>query len=377
MELKLGILPILLLLGAIQGLLLSVILFFYRKNENILSNKILSVTIFLMSINLLYAVFFTSGLILNFAVLIRFLDTIQFLTPPLIYLYVLSLTRNDFKFKKSYILFILPFLISSIYLYSSSPPIDQKIAFYHKFLSGEIPIDFKIIFSLKIIYGLIFLMLSFHQLKKHSKLINQIFEITHNKTLSWLRNLLLFLLLIWIVALVRPLFDFNINSIYMLGISVSITIYFISANQIKQRNIYSGVPNEIIETVKNDSDNKYKNSNLSKEEQKEIFLKIDAYCRQEKPFLENECNLNFIADKTSYKPHIISQVLNLYANKSYYEYLNDLKAEEAEKNLKVAKYKMLTIDAIGELSGFRSKATFYSSFKKKYGKTPMQYQKAS
>ena len=35
----------------------------------------------------------------------------------------------------------------------------------------------------------------------------------------------------------------------------------------------------------------------------------------------------------------------------------------------------LTLDAIGELCGFKSKSTFYQSFKEIIEKTPMQYKK--
>ena len=78
MEFQLKLLPTLMLLGAFQGILLSVILFFYKKNGNILSNKLLSFAVFLMASNLIYAVFFSSGLIINTPYLIRSLDTVQY-----------------------------------------------------------------------------------------------------------------------------------------------------------------------------------------------------------------------------------------------------------------------------------------------------------
>jgi AraC-like DNA-binding protein len=106
-----------------------------------------------------------------------------------------------------------------------------------------------------------------------------------------------------------------------------------------------------------------------------LFNTFDTYCRTEKPFLDQVCNLNFIAQKVAIKPYLISQVLNSYAQKTFNEYLNELKVEEVKKNLQSDRYKMLTIDAIGELSGFRSKATFYTAFKKIYKQTPLQYRK--
>lgn len=363
------------LLGAIQGMILGMILFFYRKNKNVISNRLLGSAVFLMAINLLYAVFFTSGHIINYPYFIRILDTIQFLTPPLIYLYVISLTKSRFRMKREYYLYGIPFLLSSLYLFITMGSVKDKVEFYTNFLDGNITFDFKLLFLFKVLYGILFLIASFLELSKHTKIIPQLFETTSNKTLKWLRNLLIFLFLTWIAAIVRPIFNFNVNSIYALGIAVSIIIYLISINQLRQGAIYSGISSELVEDIKERTDSKYKNSSLDKKELEEIFNKVDVYCRNEKPFLENECNLTFIADKLSLKPNTLSQVLNVYAKKSYYEYLNELKAEEAEKNLKCKKYHLLTIDAIGELSGFRSKATFYNSFKRKYGHTPLEYRK--
>ncbi|UOB18123.1 helix-turn-helix domain-containing protein [Abyssalbus ytuae] len=377
MEFKFEILPVLMLLGSIQGIILSVLLFFYEKNNNKISNRILGVTVFLMSVNLLYAVFFTSGIILKFPYLIRTLDTLQVITPPLIFLYVLSLTRNNFKIQRTHYLYSLPFFLSTVYLLFTIGPVEERIAFYQNFVEGNISMSFKLLFLFKVLNGILFLIASFIELSKHTRLIPQLFENTANKKLVWLRNLLLFLLATWIIAIARPVLNFNVDSIYLLGIAVSVIIYLITVNQLKQQVIYSGISSDLIEDIKAKTHKKYKNSSLDHTELKEIFLKLDEYCRQEKPFLETECNLTFIAEKIWVKPNTLSQVLNIYAKKTYYEYLNDLKAEEAEKNLREKKYTMLTIDAIGELSGFRSKATFYTSFKNKYGVTPLEYRKKS
>jgi len=376
MEIQLKLLPTLLLLGAIQGIILSFILFFFKRNKNTTSNRILSIVIFLMAINLLYAVVFTSGIIIKYPQFLRSLDTIQFLSPPLIYIYVLSLTEKNFKLKRFYLLFSLPFIISTIFLVFYIGSIDDRLLFYTNFMKGNIEKSFKVMYFLKVIVGIIFLSLSFKQLSNHIKIVPQLFETAENKTLNWLRRLLFFLLLTWLIVLIRPFINFNINSIYLIGISVSIIIYFITINQLKQQTIYTEIPEEVIENIRKETKSKYKYSQITLEKQSEIFNTFHLYCTTEKPFLKQVCNLNFIAKKIDVKPYIVSQVLNLYAKKTFNEYLNELKVAEVVKNLESQQYNMLTIDAIGELSGFRSKATFYAAFKKELNSTPLQYKKS-
>jgi AraC-like DNA-binding protein len=77
----------------------------------------------------------------------------------------------------------------------------------------------------------------------------------------------------------------------------------------------------------------------------------------------------------SIRANVISEVLNKFYRKNFYDFINELRAKEVVARLTDPAYENLTIDALAEECGFKSKSTFYQSFKKHTGKTPTQYKK--
>ncbi len=67
----------------------------------------------------------------------------------------------------------------------------------------------------------------------------------------------------------------------------------------------------------------------------------------------------------------LSQFLNDNLGKSFTEFINSHRIEEAKKLIQSnLEY---TLDAIGSESGFNSKSTFYGAFKRTMGMTPRTY----
>ena len=58
---------------------------------------------------------------------------------------------------------------------------------------------------------------------------------------------------------------------------------------------------------------------------------------------------------------------------NYHKFVNRYRVEEAKELLTNPQNTCFTIEAVGEMAGFRSRATFFSSFKQYTGQTPQQY----
>lgn len=58
---------------------------------------------------------------------------------------------------------------------------------------------------------------------------------------------------------------------------------------------------------------------------------------------------------------------------NFNNYINSYRVALAKQILKSSKASTLSIEGIGVESGFRSKTTFYSAFKKNVNMTPAQY----
>ena len=71
----------------------------------------------------------------------------------------------------------------------------------------------------------------------------------------------------------------------------------------------------------------------------------------------------------------LSRSLNGYMNKTFFDFINEMRVEEAKRRLLAIKEKRLTIETIAGDCGFRSRSSFYTAFSKTEGKSPTQWLK--
>ena len=118
-----------------------------------------------------------------------------------------------------------------------------------------------------------------------------------------------------------------------------------------------------------DSSLKYKKSSLSNSS--ELFARIEKIVVDEQLYLNQELKLNSLADRLDQSLHHVSQAINENTGKSFPDYINRFRIEEAKK--KLLEPRPDTIFAIAIDVGFNSKANFYYSFKKLTGSTPTAF----
>nr|WP_262897095.1 helix-turn-helix domain-containing protein [Muricauda sp. CAU 1633] len=80
-----------------------------------------------------------------------------------------------------------------------------------------------------------------------------------------------------------------------------------------------------------------------------------------------------IAERLGTNSKYISQAINHKMGKSFTQWVNDYRVEEAKQRLLDPKNEKLTLEAIGNTSGFHTKSSFFSAFKKSTGLTPSQF----
>ncbi|NIJ44173.1 AraC-like DNA-binding protein [Wenyingzhuangia heitensis] len=101
---------------------------------------------------------------------------------------------------------------------------------------------------------------------------------------------------------------------------------------------------------------------------------IKEFLTTHKSYLQKEYTVFDLAKDLKKPQRVVSNTINKEIGKSFSDLINDYRVEES-KFLLVEKSKDLTIDAIAELSGFKSRATFYRAFKERTNLTPVQYVK--
>jgi AraC-like DNA-binding protein len=108
---------------------------------------------------------------------------------------------------------------------------------------------------------------------------------------------------------------------------------------------------------------------------KEEALKLTNFMEQEKPFLDPNLTLPMLAGKLPTTVHILSKVINESFNKNFFDYINGYRVAHFMQLAQQRDNKKFTLLALAFDSGFNSKSTFNTAFKKATNKTPSQYLK--
>lgn len=95
--------------------------------------------------------------------------------------------------------------------------------------------------------------------------------------------------------------------------------------------------------------------------------------QKKKPYLDDELTLQKLAEQLEVSNHNLSEVINSRLNQSYYDFVNRYRVEEFKKRLMDPANDHFNILSIAFDSGFKSKGTFNSIFKKYSGITPSEY----
>jgi ligand-binding sensor domain-containing protein/AraC-like DNA-binding protein len=117
---------------------------------------------------------------------------------------------------------------------------------------------------------------------------------------------------------------------------------------------------------------KYSRIKMDKNESEMIFRHLTEYIEHEKPYLNPNLKLSDLAKPAGCTTIKLSQLLNMYANQNYYDFINKYRLEEFKRRVADSAYSRYTLTALSEQCGFK-KSSFYSTFKKEMGITPAEY----
>lgn len=117
---------------------------------------------------------------------------------------------------------------------------------------------------------------------------------------------------------------------------------------------------------------KYKDKEIDSETVEFIKSKI-SIINEKELFLNPDLTLTETAKELSVSTHTLSQFLNESLGKSFSTFINEHRIEKAKMLLQTNDN--YTIESLGYESGFNSKSTFFSTFRKFTGLTPAEFRK--
>lgn len=287
---------------------------------------------------------------------------------PSLYLYILSILNKSPKFKSWRILFHLiptiPFIAFNIYFVTL--PLPTRISwFIRDFSTGTLETNLLNV----ILYTQIpvYLFLSYSQIKKQLLIDSKVSINEVSMDISWIKPFLIMNIAFVVISAPLCFYFANEKANIIIGeLAMNIQFLYIFFKSVWNKGIFS-----------TEAESRHRNT--------EPILRIDDhladnyldtltnYMQKEKPYLTEDCNLQFISEQTGISGHHLSNVLNNKLKKSFSDFINEYRIEESKEFLKSADHYNLTIEAIGFECGFGSKSSFNKVFKKHTQLTPSEY----
>jgi AraC-like DNA-binding protein len=305
---------------------------------------------------------------------------IPLLMGPFMFLYVLLMVKTNNKFKAVYWLHGLPYLLFSTYSILFYYGVIEKD--YNLYLTYEKINIFRISFYLVITP--VYFIWAFFILKKHKKKLENNFSYTKDIDLIWLKVLVGSSGVVQGIILILHFFDkYPILAIsplgYLIYLALTFYIFFLGYFGLKQQIIYiSATPyksktdgaSPVIEKKE-----PYQHSVL-KQTEAEVYLEnLLDYFEKEKPYLNGQLKLVDLSEHLNISVHHLSQIINEQLGKNFFDFVNEYRVQEVKTRLSDPEHKHYTLLSIAYDSGFNSKSSFNSTFKKITGFTPSQYLK--
>lgn len=355
-------------IGIVQAWFAALLL--WKKKEISNADKVLSYWLIITGFELLIS-------LLNLCVCEWLPDLIivPFSYGPLLYFYTLLLSGNATKLPKHYLWHFSPIIIFAILSLFWNEPIEIHDSLLVQ--TNSITLIASLNYLLFIFSMFYYWYLSIKLINKHLAQLKQNFSYqSDNLKLTWLRVVSWWILggfiasmLLYSVFTALGIYPFN--PIYVYHFGLLFFIFSVTYKGIQQPEIYKHV--KYSESSSTTSFETIKDNN--NEEDHNFGLIIDQYMLKNKPYLNGELTIQELADRLGVSSAKISNYLNHYLNKNFFNYINEYRIVEAKNRIADTSYNNLTLVSIGLDSGFNSKSSFNSLFKKYTNLTPSEYKK--
>lgn len=363
-------------IGATQSVFAGLII--ALKRPQLIADRFLSAWLFIVGIEMALA-------LLN----VRWLHLVPYQLPflvapmlygPLLWGYVRGLIFEKPGFKRIEILHFAPFiLLLGIAFFFRDP---EKILEPEPF-SQEYPSWFArsiydiLIFSSITVYSI----LVFIALTKHKRRIREHFSFTSGKiTLVWL---LFFSITVYVSFCLTYLgkgiswlvMDLSFDPKIFIYIGLTLISFAFSFYGYRQASIfhYPSSAKNPVSSSKHTAH--YVKSGLSQSELQAFATSLSVAMETKQLFLNPELTLSEVSEHLQIPKHYLTQALSSVLHKNFYQFINEYRVKEVIVKLEKQDIQRFTLLAIAYDSGFNSKSTFNSVFKRITGQTPSAYLK--
>jgi len=192
------------------------------------------------------------------------------------------------------------------------------------------------------------------------------------KLLKFVLNSFITLFTLSLIHLILPFVGIISGLLITLLLMILFMFYFINSILLKMLNQSSNESGVITQTNFKEKE-KYAGSSLSQTDFNVYVNKLKIHMEEKERFLDSELSINDLAAELEISVKILSQVINEGYACNFFDFVNRFRVETAKLIFANQGEKKLTIQEVMYDSGFNSKSSFNTAFKKFTDLTPSQF----
>ncbi len=270
---------------------------------------------------------------------------------PLIYFYVLRLTRPDYKIRPDELLHFSPVLLQLSV----------------QFLPAESQLN-AVLQLLTFISVVAYLCLSHRLIESFYQRLKFIGGDRYRTELRWLHRLLVIFAVLWLLWIPYAALNYfgyhnqlGLHTFYPLHLFLAITMIWIGATAFLRPELE--LPVALSPVLKSSASTELR--------QKGTWLK--KAMEEKQLYQDPELSLSSLAEKLEIHTHELSRIINIALKKNFNDFVNEYRVRDVARKMQDPAYDRITLLGMAYDAGFNSKATFIRAFKQLTGKNPAAY----
>lgn len=296
---------------------------------------------------------------------------------PLILWYIRSELYKNYQVKQYEWLYLVPFLAYLGYeiLFYYSLTAGNKLSLQQGYELSLAPKYMNYITLLRELIRLGFGLACIIEIRRYRVAIRDNFSNVHTMDFKWLNLLVDYFIILRVIAvlvavMILSTIHFNLRlNFSALGLTSNYLAFFLTSILIfcsLRYSTLSTIAKEPLGSANHDGKQSFSEKDITT-----LIQHLDS----EKPYLQPALTIDELSAQIKIDSKTLSSILNRHFKKNFFEFINHYRINESKALLRNAQNSHMNILDILYASGFNSKATFNTLFKKSTKQTPSEYRK--
>ncbi|MEM7659901.1 MAG: helix-turn-helix domain-containing protein [Bacteroidota bacterium] len=305
-----------------------------------------------------------------------YLNTLPLLYGPLLWMLTLSVTRLDFQVQRTHLWHFLPYVgaflvfLGVFHLQAA----EFQRTFLERVVSGRNGSHIGSSLVLFLLIGL-YIRACYQELNAYRTRIKEQVSSVHRVNLEWLEHVLLGFVGLMIVSLVMQILyhlfgpEALVVQVALVGMLLALFAFVVItiSRGIQSEDIFASMEPDPIPLIPTEPESSVDAA---------LLARLTQFMTQEQPFLDPKLKLASLAERIEMPARDLSQLINRGKNQSFFDFVNAHRVAYAQDMMRQSQDAKLTVLEVMYASGFHSKSSFNTAFKKHTLMTPTQWRKS-